>query len=104
MTLAEATSLVAMPVLFLIWGVTWGLPRSVLRDEKSTVSRWVEPRLVVGVVSLVVAMNLGIVDVLGSLALRAVVLVVIPFVVGFVLGRRIGAHEQRTRDGAPEGP
>jgi len=99
MTLAEATSLVVMPGIFLVWGIAWGLPRDLLQDPPA--SGWTQPRVFLGLVGLVVAMNLGIVDVFGSLVVRAVVLVVAPFVGGLVLGRRIGAHERGRSADAP---
>jgi hypothetical protein len=41
-------------------------------------------------------MNLGIVDVLGSLTLRIVVFAFVPFVAGYVAGRAVRAHRAET--------
>jgi hypothetical protein len=95
MTLAEAAALVAMPVLFGVWGATWALPRD-LYDSSERVRPWTDARVVVGTVAVVVGMNLGIVDVLGSLTLRIVVFAFVPFVAGYVAGRAVRAHRAET--------
>lgn len=99
MTVAETAALVALPIASAVWGVTWALPLVGETAGRAKNSRWSEPRFIVGVIALVVSMNLAIVDVLGSLAIRIAVFALIPFALGWVFGRAIRAH-----DGGPVDP
>ena len=89
MSIADATSLVATPLAFVVWGIVWALPRDLDSEGKVRGSRWTEPRLVVGLVAVVVALTSLTLDVLGPAVLRAALLAVVPFLIGFAFGRKI---------------
>jgi len=97
MTLAEWAALVALPVVSAVWGCTWAFTGRDLADEAPT-RWWTDPRAVVGVIWLVVAMQVTVADALGSVAARLAVLVPVPFVLGLALGRAARAHAHAADD------
>jgi len=91
-TFREAAVLVALPMVSALWGVTWAFSRRDLDDDDAPTRWWSDPRVVVGVVWLVVALQVTVVDVLGSVLVRLAVLVPVPFLLGLALGRAARAH------------